>query len=132
LRTPVQKAIVACCLIVGVGAAGVYWTSRLSRSEVDESVAAFRDSYLCPYCNHAFSLSTADATAQRRERGDIICPKCGKLGCGKETAMYGGELRVPPRDRPPDDAEEAEEPSPDTPPERAKVLGPAMSPRKSP
>jgi DNA-directed RNA polymerase subunit RPC12/RpoP len=78
-RRPVIGAasVAAACLL------GVLAYRAIVPVQVDPDVAGLTIDYRCEKCGHAFGLSVAVAGKMRRERGDIVCPKCATAGARK-------------------------------------------------
>lgn len=96
-------------LLAGVTLAVYYgWTA--GEAEVDSGVSAMQIEYHCSRCGHRFSLSVAKSAQVRRNRGDIVCPKCDAPGATKKdvSVVVSGD-DVPDTSRSNENAETVEE-----------------------
>lgn len=82
-------------LAMGVFIAAYYgWTA--GDAEVDSGVSGMQIEYHCSRCGHDFELTVAKSAQVRRDRGDIICPKCEAAGATKKdvSVVVSGDESV--------------------------------------
>ncbi len=96
-------------LLAGVILAVYYgWTA--GDAEVDSGVSAMQIEYHCSRCGHRFSLSVSKSAQVRRDRGDIVCPRCDAPGAIKRdvSVVVSGD-DVPDTSRSNENSETGEE-----------------------
>lgn len=96
---PKQTGTLAVGLLVVSIALGLYLWRHITHTRADSEVAGRMQSYTCPHCDKAFEISVAEATAMRRNNGDVSCPYCGKGGTRKDNVavdMNGPRQAAPP------------------------------------
>ena len=94
-----QTGALAVGLLVISIALGFYLWRQITHTRADSEVAGRMQSYTCSHCNKAFEISVAEATAMRRNAGDVLCPHCGKGGTRKDDVaidMSGLRQATPP------------------------------------
>ncbi len=127
MRVTLRRTIVAVVVTTGICVGAVYVTGSRIEADVDPTIAQLTEQHTCPHCGNVFDLSISEATAMRRQHGEIVCPKCGKLGARKEAGANAGDLIVnQPR---PTDTEDEDAGEVTTPKRRGPAhtpVGPAM------
>lgn len=82
-RGGLKKGAAIATAAIGVFIAAYYgWTA--GDAEVDSGVSSMQIAYHCSRCGHDFELTVAKSAQVRRDRGDIICPKCEAAGATKK------------------------------------------------
>jgi hypothetical protein len=102
--------------LVVLAAAGsmIVFSLRSLQSDVDVTVARTIEEHRCMHCGHLFNLTIAEATAMRRQHGDILCPVCGKAGAERTHADAVGLVNTlaPPNDAVTEEYEQSDEETP--------------------
>lgn len=75
-------------LVVGVGVSAYLWTAG-AEDTADTRVQTMMMDYKCKACGADFSMSVDEASAMRRNRGDIYCPHCGQNSSMKKDVKIG-------------------------------------------
>lgn len=91
-RSGLKRIATITVLAAGVCIAAYYgWTA--GDAEVDSGVSAMQIEYHCSRCGHDFEMSVAKSAQVRRDRGDVVCPKCEAAGATKKdvSVVVSGE-----------------------------------------
>ena len=86
-----KKAAVAGFLVVLVAVCAFVWGGIAGDDNADPGIATMNQTYACAQCGTELSITVEDAVAMRREKGDIICPKCGQADMEKQNVI----IRLP-------------------------------------
>jgi len=103
-----QTGALAVGLLVISIALGFYLWWQITHTRADFEVAGRMQSYTCSHCNKAFEITVGEATAMRRNTGDVLCPHCGKGGTRKDDVVVdmGGIRQAAPAKNEEDSADE--------------------------